>query len=94
MTGEPTLKCVIAWSDRRNLCSLVAEAVQADAGPDEVQRLGDDTLLVYSAEEPETIRDRLKAVLDETEAALVLEFERWSSLGRGVDTSWLLRRGH
>jgi hypothetical protein len=94
MSGEPSLKCVIAWSERRNLCSLVADAIQTKVGPQEVRRLGEDALAIYSATEPSEIRDWLSALLAEDESALVLEFERWSSLGAGVDGNWLMRRGH
>ena len=90
----PTLKCVIAWSERRNLCSLVKDAMEANVGAEEVRRLGDDAVVVYTAEEPSEIRDRLKGLLAEDESALVHEFEHWSSHGPGVDTSWLMRRGH
>ena len=33
-------------------------------------------------------------VLSDDESALVIEFERWSSYGPGLDTAWLMRRGH
>ena len=83
--SEPTLKYVIAWSERRNLCSLVADAIETKVGASDVRRL---------AFEPSEIRDWLSGLLAEDESALVLEFERWSSLGPGVDSAWLMRRGH
>jgi hypothetical protein len=91
---EPSLKCVIAWSDRRNLCSLVADAMHAKVGAEEVRLLGEDALAIYSASHPSEIRDWLSALLADDESALVLEFERWSSFGPGVDATWLMRRGH
>jgi hypothetical protein len=90
----PTLKCVIAWSERRNLCSLVADAVRTKLGEEEVRRLGDDALALYSTSEPSEIRDWLSGLLAEDESALVVEFEHWSSFGAGVDVAWLMRRGH
>ena len=92
--GEPSLKCVIAWSERRNLCSLVADAIESRAGAEEVRRLGEEALAVFGAHEPSEIRDWLSGLLTEDESALVLEFERWSSYGRGVDAEWFMRRGH
>jgi hypothetical protein len=95
MSGAaPTLKCVIAWSDRRNLCSIVEDALRAKIGGDEVLRLGDETLIAYAVAEPAEIRDWVRGALDDGESVLVLEFERWSSHGPGVDSAWLLRRGH
>jgi hypothetical protein len=95
MSGnEPSLKCVIAWSERRNLCSLVAGAIEMRVGPEEVRRLGDDSLAVFGAYEPSEIRDWLTGLLAEDESALVLEFECWSSYGPGVDKAWLMQRGH
>ena len=92
--GEATLKCVIAWSERRNLCSMVAEAIETRVGPEEVRRLGDDALAVFGTYEPSEIREWLSGLLAEDESALVIEFERWSSYGPGLDTAWLMRRGH
>jgi len=95
MSGsEPSLKCVIAWSERRSLCTLVAEAIEMKMGAEEVRRLGDDAVAVYSAEEPSEIRDWLGTLLAGDESALVFEFERWSSCGPGVDNAWLMQRGH
>ena len=92
--AEPSLKCVIAWSERRNLCSLVADAIETRVGADEVRRLGDDALAVFGAYDPSEIRNWLSGLLAEDESALVLEFDHWSSYGPGVDTAWLMRRGH
>ncbi|TMF03920.1 MAG: hypothetical protein E6I38_13385 [Chloroflexi bacterium] len=92
--SEPTLKYVIAWSERRNLYSLVADAIETKVGANDVRRLADEALAVFGAFEPSEIRDWLSGLLAEDESALVLEFERWSSLGPGVDSAWLMRRGH
>jgi hypothetical protein len=92
--GDASLKCVIAWSDRRNLCSLVEDELQARLGSDELLRLGDDALVVCAGNEPADIRDWIRAALDDDETVLVFEFERWSGYGPGIDPAWLLRRGH
>lgn len=93
MSGDATLKCVIAWSERRNLCSLVEDALQQKtAGA--VLRLGEEALVVHTADEPAAVRDRVRAVLEDGESVLVFEFERWSGYGPGVDSQWLVSRGH
>jgi hypothetical protein len=91
---EPTLKCVIAWSDRRNLCSIVAEVLEARLGAAEVSRLGDESFAVHGTLSPDEIRDLIGEVLDDGESVIVVEFEKWSSRGDSVDAVWLLRRGH
>ena len=94
MSNGPALKCVIAWSDRRNLCSLVVDALESKIGPEDVRRIGDESLAVYGAAQPAEIRDWAAEVLEDGESVLVLEFERWSGHGPGVDAAWLLKRGH
>ena len=95
MTGaEPTLKCVIAWSERRNLCSIVEDALQAQIAVGDVLPLSEDALLVHAANEPSEIRDWVRAALEDGESVLVVEFERWSGYGPGVDSRWLMSRGH
>jgi hypothetical protein len=94
MSGaNATLKCVIAWSERRNLCSLVENALQ-ELVPGNVLRMSDDALIVHTADEPAALRDRARGVLEDGESVIVFEFERWSGHGPGVDAEWLLRRGH
>jgi hypothetical protein len=91
---EPSLKCVVAWSDRRNLCSLVANALAQRVGSDGLRRLGEEAIVVYDAAPPAEVRDWLSAVLNPDESVLVLEFEKWSARGPGVQVEWLMRRGH
>jgi hypothetical protein len=92
--GEPTLKCVIAWSDRRNLCSVVEEMLKDKLGDSEVRKLGDDSFVVYGGAEPDEVRNWVSGVLAPEEAVLVTEFEKWSGCGEGVPAEWLMRRGH
>jgi len=92
--GEPSLKCVIAWSESRNLCSLVGEALEANLGAGDVRRLGDDAFVVYGPPEPDEVRDWVAGVLDPEESVVVFEFEKWSGRGPTVDSEWLMRRGH
>jgi len=94
MSGDPALKCVIAWSDRRNLCSLVAKALESKIGAEDVRQLGDESLAVYGAAQSAELRDWAAEVLEDGESVLVVEFERWSGHGPGVDAGWLLKRGH
>jgi len=94
MTAASTLKCVIAWSDKRNLCSLVAQALEARIGREDICRLGDESLAIYSAAAPDEVRDWAAEVLESGESVFVVEFERWSGYGAGVDAAWLSKRGH
>jgi len=89
-----TLKCVVAWSDRRNLCSIVEDTLRARIEGDGMIRLGEDAIIVHAANEPAEIRDWVRVALEDGESVLVVEFERWSSYGPGVDSRWLMRRGH
>ena len=89
----PTLKCIVAWSDRRNLCDIVGQTL-ASAGEADAIRLNEDSCIVCTSTEPSDLRDLLSTALDKDESALVFEFEHWSSSGPGLDSPWLLRRGH
>jgi hypothetical protein len=92
--AEPSLKCVIAWSDTRNVCSMVSDALESNLGTEGVRRLGDDAFAVFGTPAPDELRDWVAAVLDPSESVLVFEFEKWSGHGQGVDSEWLMRRGH
>ena len=93
-SADISLKCVIAWSERRNLCSVVEDALRAKILGGGLLRLGEDALIVHAPNEPAEIRDWVRTALDEGESVLVFEFERWSGYGPGVDSRWLMRRGH
>lgn len=96
MTEEPlpTLKAVVAWSARRNLCTLVGDELDAIAGAGEVRRLGDDAYVVHTALTTADLRDRLREALGTSEGVFVAEFEVWSGHGEALDAKWLLARGH
>jgi hypothetical protein len=88
-----TMKCVVAWSDRRNLCSLIGDELTAATGG-ELRRLGDDANVIWTDISAAEIRDRLRPLLDEDEGLLVAEFETWSGHGNALDAEWLLAHGH
>lgn len=90
----PTLKCVIAWSDRRHLCDIVGEVLGKVVPAQEVRRLGDEVYIVNTSEEPATLRDLVRSTLTDHEGVLVIDFERWSGYGQTLESEWLLRRGH
>jgi hypothetical protein len=94
--GEPSLKCVIAWSDTRNLCTLVSERLGAEVGVSDIRRFGEDAFAIYGTAPPDVIRNCVADVLDADagESVVVFEFEKWSGCGSGVDAEWLMRRGH
>ncbi len=91
---RPTLKVVIAWSDRRNLCTIISDALDAIAGADEVRKLSDEAYVAHTALSAAELRDRLREILGESESVLVAEFEVWSGHGEALDARWLLARGH
>jgi hypothetical protein len=90
----PGLRCVIAWSDRRNLCSIIGDGLREIAPEAELRQLGDDAFLVHTALQLEELRDRLRAPLSADEGLLVIDFERWSGYGEALNARWLLARGH
>jgi hypothetical protein len=94
IASGPTLKCVMAWSDRRNLCTIVEDAMRARIPSDSLLRVNDDTLIVDAPNGPAEIRNWVRSALEDSESVLVVEFERWSGYGASVDSDWLMRRGH
>jgi hypothetical protein len=88
---EPgTLQCVIATGCADALLAALSERVR----PGDIRRIGLEAVLVHTALEPAGLRDWLSGVLTEGESLLVVEFEKWSGFGTGVDREWLLARGH
>jgi hypothetical protein len=95
MTDDaPTLKVIVAWSDRRNLCSTVRDAVLELAGEQDIRRFGEDAIIIYTPLNAADLRDRLRQRVAENEGLFVAEFETWSGHGASVDAGWLLARGH
>lgn len=93
--GEPTLKCVIAWSDARNLCGVIEQALEARVEEGDLRQLNEDSYLVYTPAATSDIREWIAAGLKDGESVLVVEFETWSGYGPpGLDSRWLMRRGH
>ncbi len=92
--GPGTLKLVWASSPNRSLSRLVSAELASREAASDICPLDKSSLLVHTNADPSEVRDWLAALLTEGESLLVIEFERWSSYGRGVDRRWLLRRGH
>ncbi len=92
--ASPGLRCVIAWSERRNLCSIVGDELRGLVAEGEIQRLGDDAHVVNTALTADELRNRLREKLAEDEGLLVIDFEVWSGYGKALDARWLLARGH
>ncbi len=92
--SDPTLKLVVAWSDRRNLCSIVRDALLEFVPQDEMRTLGDDASVVHTDQPASAIRDRLRELLSTGDHVIVAEFEVWSGHGPTLDSHWLLARGH
>ena len=95
MTGPlPGLRCIIAWSDRRNLCSIVGDELRSIVPEAELRPIGDDAYLVQTALSADELRNRLRPTIDLDEGLLVIDFERWSGYGEALDDHWLLACGH
>lgn len=90
----PGLRCVIAWSGSRNLCSIIGDQLRAIVPETEFRRIGDDAHIMHTSLAPDELRDRLRVQLSEDEGLLVIDFERWSGYGKALDASWMLARGH
>lgn len=90
---DPTLKCVIASSPRRNLCTLVEDVLRAHVPLGELVAISEDAYIANTEATTAQVRDWLHGALEEDETALVVEFEKWSGCGP-VDSAWLMRRGH
>jgi hypothetical protein len=96
VTSEPaaTLKCIIAWSPRRNLCTIVADRLAALAPAADIRPFGDDAHLAFTPLTADALRDALRPHLTPDEALLVIDFEVWSGYGGSLDATWLLAHGH
>jgi hypothetical protein len=90
----PGLRCVIAWSDRRNLRTIVGNELRSMVQEAELRQIGDDAYLAHTALSADELRNRLRPTLTEEEGLLVIDFERWSGHGAALDRRWLLARGH
>ena len=88
--GAGTLKCVILLGDIRRALDALGPQVDAE----NVRQVGGGAILLHTEVAASELRDRLSAVLDERESALVIEFETWSGYGDAIDRGWLLERGH
>ena len=73
-------------------CSTIFDAL-SDIAPD-LRRAGDEAIIVYTADDPESLRNRLSHLVTDDEGLLVAEFEKWFGYGKALDSVWLLARGH
>jgi hypothetical protein len=84
---------VVAGADA-TLAAAAEDALRARLREADVRVLGGGAFVVYGGPSASDVRDWLAPLLPPEGPLLVAEFERWSSFGSGVDTRWLLRRGH
>lgn len=94
MDDIPTLKLVLGWSHRRNLCTTLGDELRRLIPARAILALGDDAHAVFTEMTPEELRDALMEFVEADEGLLVTEFEKWSAYGRALDSEWLLARGH
>ena len=96
MTGEPLPSLKLLTIDPASPDSLAAvrRVLVERVGESEVQKLFSHGLIVNTTLGPSDLRDLVASALGDDQEALVVEFERWSARGSGVDAAWLMRRGH
>ncbi|MCH8815177.1 MAG: hypothetical protein IH957_08815 [Chloroflexi bacterium] len=96
MTDEPPPSLKLLTIDPASPDSLAAvrRILAERVAEGEVQTLFTHGLIVNTALEPSALRDLAARALGVDQRALVVEFERWSARGPGIDATWLLRRGH
>jgi hypothetical protein len=81
----------VIWSGRAD--SVPARLLEYVSAED-VRELRQGAVVVHTPVEPAELRDWLSGEVGEGESLLIVEFERWSAFGKGVDREWLLARGH
>ena len=96
MTEEPppSLKLLTIDPSSPDSLAAVRRILVERLGESEVRKLFSHGLIVNSELEPSALRDLAARALGADQEALVVEFERWSARGDGVDATWLMRRGH
>jgi hypothetical protein len=94
MEDIPTLKLVLGWSHKRNLCTMIEDELRRLVPERAILALGDEAHAVFTEMSAEEVRDALLALVEADEGLLVAEFEKWSGYGRALDSEWLLARGH
>jgi hypothetical protein len=96
MTDDPapTLKLLTIDPSSPDSLAAVHRILTGSVRESEVQKLFTHGLIVNTDMDPSGVRDLVARALGDDQQALVVEFERWSARGSGVDASWLLRRGH
>lgn len=90
----PTLKLVVVDSSDPAVAAAIERELVRLAGDGEVRRVAGRAFVVHTALGAAELRDLVSSDLAEGDAVIVAEFERWSGYGPGVDSVWLMRRGH
>lgn len=88
--GPGSLKLVISSAQP----DAVLAALGAQVDVENIRAAVSGALLVHSALEPSELRDMLSRELGEGDSLLIVEFEKWSGYGAGIDREWLRARGH
>jgi hypothetical protein len=91
IVGPGSLKLVLAWGPP---AGALERALTEHAGEADVRPLPGGVVLVHTETDCAALRDLVVRALGRGAGVFVVEFERWSGFGPGVDARWLLRRGH
>lgn len=92
--ADPTLKLVLVDSSDPAVAAAIERELVRLAGAGEVRRVAERAHVVHTALGTAELRDLVSSWLGHGDAVIVAEFERWSGYGPGIDSVWLMRRGH
>lgn len=90
----PSLKLIVVDPTNPRVLTNLRRDLEREAGATEVRATYENAYIVNTTLEPSDLRDIIAKDLHEGDSFLVVEFERWSGFGPGIDGVWLMRRGH
>lgn len=88
--GPGSLKLVISSARPDAVLAALHHGVDAE----NIRAAPPGAVLLHSPLEPSELRDMLSREMGEGDSLLVVEFEKWSGYGAGIDREWLRARGH
>lgn len=92
--SEPRLHILVASSPARALDDVISIALADRVPLEDISQLWPGAWLIYTNAAAAAIRDWMRPLLGDDESLFVAPCDEWSSAGPGVDSGWLLRRGH
>lgn len=93
-TAVSTLKLVVLEATSDSVAAAVRNELAGLVGENELREVGGRAFAAHTLLSTAELRDRIQPLLATGHTAIVVEFETWSGYGRGIDSGWLMRRGH